>query len=71
MSPLPLNLCFPFQLIFVLAMYSNLFSIRFIPEGSSVSVIKYYQVDEEVEEDHEPLGEHVDTGIMTLIRIRY
>jgi len=41
----------------------------FIPEGSSISVIKYFQVDGEVEEDHEPLGEHVDTGIMTLIRI--
>lgn len=41
----------------------------FIPEGSSVSVIKYFQIDGDTEDDHEPLGEHVDTGIMTLIRV--
>ena len=34
-------------------------------------MIKYFKIDGEVEEDHEPLGEHVDTGIMTLIRLRY
>lgn len=41
----------------------------FFPEGSSVSVIKYFVEDEGTEEDHVPLGEHVDTGVMTLIRI--
>jgi len=41
----------------------------FFPEGSSVSVIKYHAEDSSSEIDHTPLDEHVDTGIVTLIRV--
>jgi len=41
----------------------------FFPEGSSVSVIKYFAEDSDSETDHTPLEEHVDTGVMTLIRV--
>jgi len=41
----------------------------FFPEGSSVSVIRYYAEDTSSGEDHTPLDEHVDTGIVTLIRV--
>jgi len=42
---------------------------RFVPEGSSFSVIKYWGSNGKEEEEHELVGEHVDTGLMTVIRI--
>jgi len=42
---------------------------RFLPIGSSFSVMRYWIADDHDVREHEPVDEHVDTNVLTLIRI--
>ena len=41
----------------------------FFPEGSSVSVIRYFAASDQETNLHSPCDEHFDTGVLTLIMI--